>query len=550
VHGSPQSPLAPLFASFRQNFDLLFEALSARRRGLGRLRDKWGRPGDKDGKLAGRFFELTRDASPSVVDDKTWTDLEFPRIFADIDSTESPLGSQYLYRQLRTYVESPEALAIQLASCEQLRAEAGLREEIQLRLSDLDAEANAYLANFIYGKPPAVPEYLRWMPWWSLACVALVPIDYLASLPASLCVIVLGINAVLNLRLSLQVSRETDLLSTCGMMLRTAEKLAAVPAPPTPLPQLQRLSEDAPLRARARKALGWLTLLQSPLIQPIVIWLNLFFLANLSATSHAVRRMARVRPELAATFEAVGALDAAIAVASFLEGHPDRCAPRIVQASLLEIVDGTHPLVRKPVANSIRLDGRSALVTGSNMAGKTTFIKMAGINLILGRTLGLCLASRATLPDTPVMASIRGEHSVESGKSHYFAEMEAVQGFIEGAKQGRCRLFLIDELFNGTNTVERLAAGRAVLESLGAHAQALVTTHDVELQDDVAHLYDLYYFQEDPDVEGFFDYRLRPGRTTRRNAIRLLARNGFPADVVDKALEYSEHYARVAGATA
>ena len=148
------------------------------------------------------------------------------------------------------------------------------------------------------------------------------------------------------------------------------------------------------------------------------------------------------------------------------------------------------------------------------------------------------------------MASIRGEHSVESGKSHYIAEMEAVQGFIESARQGHCRLFLIDELFNGTNTVERLAAARAVLESLGAHAQALVTTHDVELQDDVAHLYELYYFQEDPDVEGFFDYRLRPGRTTRRNAIRLLARNGFPAEVVDKALEYTQHYARLTGAPA
>jgi len=546
VNSIARSPLASLAATFRQNVDFLLDSVSARRRDLRRLRDQWGRPGEKDEKLAGRYFELTRDASAAVVDDKTWTDLEFPKIFADMDATQPPLGSQYLFRQLRTYLDSPEALAQQLASCEQLRADAPLREEIQLRLSGLDNEANAYLANFIYGPPPVVPDYLRWMPWWSLACVALVPIVYFASLPASLCLLVLAVNAGLNLRLSLQVSRQTDLLATCGAMLRTAERLAAIPSASAPPPQLQRLSQDAPLRAKARTALGWLSLLQSPVIQPVVIWLNLFFLANLAATSHAIRRMARVRAELAATFEAVGALDAAIAVASFLESHPARCAPQVVAAPLLEIVDGIHPLVRKPVANSIRLDARSALVTGSNMAGKTTFIKMAGINLILGRTLGFCLASRATLPDTGVMASIRGEHSVESGKSHYFAEMEAVQGFIEGARQGHCRLFLIDELFNGTNTVERLAAGRAVLEALGAHAQALVTTHDVELQDDVAHLYDLYYFQEDPDVENFFDYRLRPGRTTRRNAIRLLARNGFPEDVVDKALQYSEHYARLA----
>ena len=141
------------------------------------------------------------------------------------------------------------------------------------------------------------------------------------------------------------------------------------------------------------------------------------------------------------------------------------------------------------------------------------------------------------------MAVIRGEHSVESGKSHYFAEMTAIRTFIDRAQRGSCRLFLIDELFNGTNTVERLAAGRAVLERLGRHAQVLVTTHDVELQDDIAGPYDLYYFQEDPDVDGWFDYRLRAGRTDRRNAIQLMARNGFPRDLVTDALTYARFYA-------
>jgi hypothetical protein len=545
LHDSPRTTLAALFGPLRQNFDYLLDTLSPRRRGLGRLRAKWGQPGEKEVLQVGRFFELTRGAAAESVDDKTWGDLEFPKIFAAMDSTETPLGSQYLFRQLRSYVDSPEALVTQVAAFEQLRTDAALREEIQLRLSELDTDASAWLAGFIYGKTPSIPAYLRWMPWWSLACVAVLPVLLWASLPLSLWFVMVGINAALNLRLSVQMARETDLLRTCGQMLRTADRLAQIRSA-SPMPQLARLSTDAPLRAQARRALGWMSLLQSPLLQPIAIWLNLFFLADLSAISHAIRRMSRARAELAATFEAVGALDAAIAVASWLESHPGRCAPSISTGPMLEIVDGCHPLVRRPVANSIRLDGRSALVTGSNMAGKTTFIKMVGINHILGRTLGLCLASRATLPATGVMASIRGEHSVESGKSHYFAEMEAIQGFIESAKQGRCQLFLVDELFNGTNTVERLAAGRAVLESLGAHAQALVTTHDVELQDDVAHLYDLYYFQEDPDVEGFFDYRLRPGRTTRRNAIRLLARHGFPADVVDKALEYTERYARLA----
>ena len=79
------------------------------------------------------------------------------------------------------------------------------------------------------------------------------------------------------------------------------------------------------------------------------------------------------------------------------------------------------------------------------------------------------------------MASIRGEHSVESDKSHYFTETEAILSFIENAKTGRCRVFVVDERFSGTNTVERVAAARAVLGAISANAQVLVTTHDVEL---------------------------------------------------------------------
>jgi DNA mismatch repair ATPase MutS len=207
---------------------------------------------------------------------------------------------------------------------------------------------------------------------------------------------------------------------------------------------------------------------------------------------------------------------------------------------LIDIQAGCHPLLATPVRNSLRLDDRSALVTGSNMAGKTTLIKMIGINIILGRTLGFCLAARAVIPQSGVMASIRSEHSVESGKSHYFGEIERLQTFIESADRGERRVFIIDELFSGTNTVERIAIARAVLEQLGANAQVLVTTHDVELQQYLSDHYDLYHFQENPDIDGFFDYQLMPGPATQRNAIRLLDRIGFPAKVVARAMKLTD----------
>jgi DNA mismatch repair ATPase MutS len=165
-------------------------------------------------------------------------------------------------------------------------------------------------------------------------------------------------------------------------------------------------------------------------------------------------------------------------------------------------------------------------------------IKMVGTNIILGRTLGFCLASRATIPQSSVMASIRSEHSVESGKSHYFGEIERLRTFIECAGRRSCQVFVIDELFSGTNTIERIAIARAVLEQLSMDAQVLVTTHDVELQQDLSEDYDLYHFQENPDIEGFFDYKLMPGAAVERNAIRLLGRVGFPEEVVARATRF------------
>ncbi len=543
--------------TLKNYYDKLLDAVSPRRRGLKRLRAKWGRPvtpGEKDASSTSRYFDLTRNACAAqaasirrqggqIVDDKTWTDLEFPRIFAGMDSTETPLGSQFLFCRLRCYVESPRELAEYYASCEALRIDPSLREEIQLRLANLQDDSNAQLTDFIFSETPSAPKYIGLLPWWSLACLATLVSVYMLSLSVWLWLATIGVNLILIFRFSLRLHGNIEMLKRCHWMLRVADALASIRSDAPLPPQMLRILREAPQRAKAHKALGWIAKSQGPLAANLSVWLNLMFLADMVAYSRTIKQLARVKAELAATFESLGSIDAAITVASYLECLSEHCQPIISDATALEIVAGQHPLIKRSVCNSIHLEGRSALITGSNMAGKTTFIKMIGINIIFGRTLGFCLASKATLPNSSVMASIRGEHSVESGKSHYFAELEAIHLFIERAQRDECKVFLIDELFNGTNTVERLAAARAVLECLSAYAQVLVTTHDVELQDDLARIYALYYFQEDPDVDGYFDYQLRSGKSTKRNAIELLARKGFPIDIVAQAMTYSKHYA-------
>lgn len=518
----------------------LLDVLWPRRRQLAELRARWARPGTRHERLASRYFELTRERlADACVDDKTWADLEFPQLFTEMDTTVTPLGSQVLFRRLREYVRDPGELAARHALYGQLRTDAALRERLQLGLTPLQDDSHAYLAGFLFGPAPAPLPHRGLLALWGLASVAVLAATIAWSWPVWIWLAMVLANGVIIYRTYWRALRDMTTLKDGLQMVAVADRLGALHARHPSVPPLARLHGEKARRAGVRRSLWLLALLKQPVVVYLAWWLNLAFLLELVVHAWSVERFVRLRDRLAPTFELLGELDAAIAVASFLASRPAHCRPAIATGPRLEIEEGCHPLLADGVPNTLRLDRRSALVTGSNMAGKTTFVKMLGMNTILGRTLGFCLASRAVLPPLPVMASIHGVHSVASGKSHYFAEIEAIRAFLDREGWAGGGLFVIDEPFSGTNTVERVAIARAVLAALGEHSLVLVTTHDVELQAMLRERYALYHFQEDPDVDGFFDYRLRPGPATARNAIRLLARMDFPEDVVADAMTHA-----------
>jgi len=536
----------PAIVFAEHGWDALLDVLSPKRKLLKELRVRWGAHGDKIGFLASRYFELIRAESPRPkVDNKTWADLEFPEIFARMDTTVTPVGSQVLFAQLRDYVDDPDMLARRYADYAELARDASLRERIQLRLAKLKDDSNADIAELLFGglvEKPAHPVLIR---AWSFAALALLVLVAVTGWSAWIWLPVLPINAVILIRAAARQHQEVEAMKRCIGLVDVADKLAVMHKQHPAQPQLAGLHTEAPQRNAVRKGLFWLSVMRwaaNPelLIPPVVVGiLNFLFLTELVVHAGTIERFFRIRSKLSATFELVGEIDAAIAVASCLQQYPRHCAPRLVDERALAIADGCHPLLPGGVTNSVRLARQSALITGSNMAGKTTFIKMLACNAILGQTVGFCLASAATIPRATVMASIHGLHSVASGKSHYFTEIETIDAFIRESTSGRTRILVIDEPFSGTNTIERIAVARAVLEALDSRAVVLVTTHDVELQAMLGGRYVLYHFQENPDAEGWFDYRLRPGPATERNAIRLLDRLGFPRDITASALAYA-----------
>ena len=249
-------------------------------------------------------------------------------------------------------------------------------------------------------------------------------------------------------------------------------------------------------------------------------------------------------------FEALAELDAAASLATFAYLHPEYPWPALHQSDETSSVNGdlpildargvAHPLIPSTVrvGNDILLQGRGRifLVTGSNMSGKSTFLRTIGINTCLAQA-GAPVCARSFRWSLVRMATcIRVDDSLDSGLSFFYAEVKRLKTILDDTQdsQGPPVLWLIDEVFKGTNNRERLMGGRALIAALaGGNGFGLVTTHDLEL----AELEQLLpgitniHFQESV-FEGalHFDYRLRPGPCPTTNALRIMALEGLPVE--------------------
>jgi DNA mismatch repair ATPase MutS len=332
-------------------------------------------------------------------------------------------------------------------------------------------------------------------------------------------------------------------LSQIHRLLRVAERLTTLPDVHL-LPQLSDLRETAPVRSLLRERLGWLVRNREDMdefLQVLIGFINLILLVDIQVYLGSLTSLRRHQSDLLKMLEAVGSLDASISVASFMDGLTLVAVPSRTEERRIEAVGLYHPLLADPVGNPIHCHGRSILITGSNMAGKTTFLRTVGINVILAQTLNLCLAESATIPKSIVRSSIRREDRLARGESFYAVEVARIQEMIQDAASDHLHLFLLDEIFRGTNTLERISAAAAVLHHLGMAHLAMVTTHDLELQELLADGYDMHHFSEQiVDGRHGFNYHIQSGPTTGRNAIRLLELNGYPDSIIREARKMAD----------
>jgi DNA mismatch repair ATPase MutS len=289
--------------------------------------------------------------------------------------------------------------------------------------------------------------------------------------------------------------------------------------------------------ARLRRATSWLiveTEGRDDLISLVVQYLNMFFLADVNAFVASLGILERERETIARVWEAIGEADAAAAVARFRAQLPVYAKPELGTGDALEVTSAYHPLVAGAVANSITIDGKGVLVTGSNMSGKSTFLRTIAVNAILAQTIYTTCSRGWRGPLVDVKSSIGRGDDLVAGKSYYLSEVQRMAELLRDAESERKHLFVIDEIFRGTNAIERIAAARAVLAHLAKKNDlVIVATHDLELVTLLADEYEPYHFRELIERDALtFDYKLQHGPSSTRNAIAILELYGFPPDVI------------------
>jgi hypothetical protein len=488
------------------------------------------------------YFQYRRAEETETVDDKTWSDLEMEEMFARIDRTTSPIGRQYLYASLKTYCKTDRDLEQRSKLYTLFRTDSNFRERIQRTLYPLHHEDSGYLTTLFSEELPSKPKYYfliylcSGLFFLSLALIALTPGFLLIA--AGFATINLCVNAFYGQNVFLHLAD----LRRLTTMLSVISRLARIDSP-VPVGELDILRKHESLVARLKHKAFWLCMdeLQSNNMAGwIYLFLNIFGLLRLVVFLRIIDDLENSKIQIREMFEAIGSLDAQIAIASWLESLTVSTAPLFGSAAVIDVEGMYHPLIENAVGYSFSLKGESALITGSNMAGKTSFIKTVGLNLILARTLFVCLAAHAVLPHRIVRSSIKHEDRVVDGQSYYSREVLEILEFLNCAED-HC-LFLIDEIFRGTNTVERVAIAASVIRHLTRKNMVLVTTHDVELQSILDDCSRMFHFSE--QVEGnryFFDYVLRPGPCGAGNAIKLLELKGYPPEIVQEARQLASN---------
>lgn len=487
-----------------------------------------------------KFFDMSKK-NDYTLDNQTWDDLDMNKVYGKLDRTYSSPGEAALYSMLRNPLMEEEKLKERGRLVQLFKDNSNLRENLQCIFFDLNTDSkNCFLDmienDLIINKAKYyIYTFLgKILPLVAIVLAIFVNIKFMLGI-----VVLSSINMLIN-------TREVKDIKSNGIFylrknMKAARKIVSINDKEIiyykdKITAILRSVKDI---ERGTRLIGvvnmWGGLFES---------LSVIFLLEESAYYAISDKIKQEKEVLMDLYYTVGELEALISISGYKHNLSQQCAkPKFIKEITLNITEGIHPIIDKPVANSINIENHGIVLTGTNMAGKSTFLRMLGVNIILAQSFYFVLAKNYEAPFFNIVSSISPNDDLTKGKSFFMAEVEAILRIIKALEKDVPVFCPIDEIFRGTNPIERIAMSAEILTYLNnGKTISIVATHDRELTDILKENYDFYYFSENVDTSSglSFDYKIKKGISKTRNAIKLLEYMGYPREIINSSYKRAE----------
>lgn len=515
------------------------------------LTEHWGKPkidAYYNFYVIGKYFENNEHKKSAfhIISEKCKNDLDIDEIFKAIDRTTSKIGQQYLYFKLRTIGSVKNLLKFRdLTSL--FENNKALSIHCQFLLAKLKSNDSYYLEELINGEQIKKPKILWLVKLLSITALASVILVFFYPIFLILILAILATNFVFHYKNKANINYYLNGVQQLSKSLSVGKKLADIPEIKSFFPDLSFIKKVDSIQLKTEFIafektvdnefvfLFWFIIELFKMLFNIEYIVFYSFIGDISKEKESIEKL----------YLFIGEVDAAISTASLKAGNQNLCAPKFVKEQQLTTKEIYHPLIDNCIANNVDLTENSMLLTGSNMSGKTTFIRTIGINSILAQTLNICFAQEYTAPFFKIHTSIRISDDLLEDTSYYLEEVLTIKELVEASKSNEPHLFILDEIFKGTNTIERISGGKAILNFLNkSNHIVFVSTHDIELTDLlVKENYEMFHFSEQIENEElFFDHKLKTGKLKTRNAIKILELYKYPSEIIADAKATELHH--------